>query len=525
MQNNHEQIIVSWVKKQIKLGQSDRLPTIREIARILELRNETVGLVLRKLRTEGVLYFSKGHSIKIAKSKFAKQPSIVQSSGVKIAYDFLFSNITNGIYKKGDVLPKRFVLRIECGVSDRSLGIALKQCLSENLIHKKGKHWIVGPSWGTSNQPIHNHIILIIQPKDYYWSSLSNSRSSCFVSSFSEQAFIHKCTLVPCNIHSKTTSPAILYCGIDKILSFVNNAGSRYQGTLVVGQPEEASELFDLINYLLSFKKPVVWFDRKEIISCPFHKRTNFFHAHFSEKRIAAAAITQLVTYGHKNAGFVTYLPAVPGVALNSWILERIKLLKSTYKQYDGSIITIIDCIHDLLASPNESIAVRFQEIDNVKTGVPWKIVNYIKQQFLSQKASYTFDEYLYCAEKFKSLVEKCLHSEAVGEFFSMLIEPFVILLHPGIKTIIFSNDQSAQTMLFHLKKIAIDISKEYSLLSFDNVLDFTLLPIDSVDIGGTNLGYRVFHAIMGDIPIEKNSNHEIIAECSAIIRGSMKYA
>jgi DNA-binding LacI/PurR family transcriptional regulator len=70
---------------------------------------------------------------------------------------------------------------------------------------------------------------------------------------------------------------------------------------------------------------------------------------------------------------------------------------------------------------------------------------------------------------------------------------------------------------------LGLEIPDDISLLSIDNYDSFTVLPVSTVDIGADTLGYRAFHAILGDIPYRRRGGRSIIGEPRVVRRGSVR--
>ena len=65
---------------------------------------------------------------------------------------------------------------------------------------------------------------------------------------------------------------------------------------------------------------------------------------------------------------------------------------------------------------------------------------------------------------------------------------------------------------------------RDLSLLSFDNRPEFSLYPLSTVDIGFANLGYRLAHLCVGDVPVQADAGRVIRARPVLVDRGSLTH-
>lgn len=91
-----------------------------------------------------------------------------------------------------------------------------------------------------------------------------------------------------------------------------------------------------------------------------------------------------------------------------------------------------------------------------------------------------------------------------------------------GITAILAPNDHYAVAFWKALRQIGKKVPDDISLLSFDNLAERKPYPIDSIDFGMSLLGYRIFHWILGDIPIQLDPGKSLIGHCQWHINGSL---
>jgi len=99
-------------------------------------------------------------------------------------------------------------------------------------------------------------------------------------------------------------------------------------------------------------------------------------------------------------------------------------------------------------------------------------------------------------------------------------------LLHKGIvegvTAIVAPNDHYAVSFWKALRQMGKKVPEDISLLSFDNLAERKPYPIDSIDFGMSLLGYRIFHWILGDIPIQLDPGRSLIGHCQLHLNGSL---
>ncbi len=98
------------------------------------------------------------------------------------------------------------------------------------------------------------------------------------------------------------------------------------------------------------------------------------------------------------------------------------------------------------------------------------------------------------------------------------------LLLNPSITVLIFPRDRNIRVFYQAMKRIGLSLGNDISVISFDNELEFLFYQINSVDLGISNFGYRIFHTLMGDIGFKRDTSiGDLIAKPVVAERGSVK--
>jgi DNA-binding LacI/PurR family transcriptional regulator len=97
-----------------------------------------------------------------------------------------------------------------------------------------------------------------------------------------------------------------------------------------------------------------------------------------------------------------------------------------------------------------------------------------------------------------------------------------LVLQVADITCLIVPNDRYAIRYWQVLTEMGIKIPRDLSMISFDNLADLHPFPISSVDFGMANLGYKVIHILLNDIPVETIKKTHLMGLCQLIDRGSV---
>lgn len=96
-------------------------------------------------------------------------------------------------------------------------------------------------------------------------------------------------------------------------------------------------------------------------------------------------------------------------------------------------------------------------------------------------------------------------------------------VLQQNVTAIIAPNDRFAVRFWKELALRDVRIPRDLSMVSFDHLADLFPYPVTTVDFGLYSLGYRIFHALRGDIPVEKYKGIHLMGKCRLVDNGSIR--
>ncbi len=96
-------------------------------------------------------------------------------------------------------------------------------------------------------------------------------------------------------------------------------------------------------------------------------------------------------------------------------------------------------------------------------------------------------------------------------------------VLQQKVTAIIAPNDRFAVRFWKDLATRGVRIPRDISMVSFDHLADLLPYPVTTVDFGLDRLGYQIFHALRGDIPVEKYKGRHLMGECRLVDNGSIR--
>ena len=76
------------------------------------------------------------------------------------------------------------------------------------------------------------------------------------------------------------------------------------------------------------------------------------------------------------------------------------------------------------------------------------------------------------------------------------------LFFRKDISAILFPNDLFARSAIQSLSKIGIQVPRNISVISFDNIPIEVPIFFNTVDPGLEELGYQAIHALLGDVPV-----------------------
>ncbi len=506
-----ERSLLDWVEDQVRMGKAGRLPTMREFATEYGLSVERVSKVLHALKSRGILEISRKAGIRIPDAgERAESSSITKSiTAVERLYQIFASGIQEGFYASGSSLPKVGVAAQEYRTSRATVCRTYERLRREGLVHWRGRRNVVGnanPRRTVSTEPQEKCVIVVQYHHNAFKDMMVRRWTRDFALAFIREMSLIGGRAIPVSA-SDTGGDETQHNGKRGIADLVTELGDRCIGFLVAGQAwfystEGFIELHELISWLCTFGRPVVWFDSMDtaghyrnekgtrekirgILAKP-HVRNRFARCHFDELgalKVVARSVTQ--------AGYKTLrIPqlSVPTPHSWSWADQRCDLLKSLVEKEGFPLNLEVQKSKPDASDSVESVLKRLSYSENA-----------VREYFISNFRHPMDTQFHRVPSELRYILE-----------FSLLAE-FIV---PESDTCILAlNDHMAYAYCRRLELLGKNPSRIRSLVSFDDCLD-VLFPyqVSSVNVGFDLLGYKAFHFLLADIPLRIGRSRSIDA-------------
>jgi DNA-binding LacI/PurR family transcriptional regulator/DNA-binding GntR family transcriptional regulator len=455
--------VVARLRALVRESDAPKLPAMKELARVCGASRTVVARAAGILRDEGLISFTRGQRIHIP-ANLPDASSPTRRSSVATLAASLEARIETGHYRAGQRLPKMAALAAAFHVSNTTIAGALRELSSRRLVHKRGKAWYVGGEpvdRGRIRVSATHRVVIVLQDREHEWVWLSRlARTGRFCSRFIAEAEVYGVSLVSAFPDGVALSPGTRYVGAGRVDALIRELGSRYLGSLVVSSAQELPGLAAWIDRLCAYRKPVVWFDRYDRPPRGLAARRHFTRCRFAEENGLALAVKALADAGHRECVFPISAPG-----FMAWQYRRRDALRSL--------------------AHNAGIRLRsFEHMVNDIHGNPW------------QSEEGTMETYEPVARK--------------------------ILDHRGATALIAPNDYTAFFYYHWLSEAGVAIPERLSLISFDNDVACSLLPLSTIDFGLGYLGYAAFHLLFGIVPVARERTNTVSSRPRLLDRGSL---
>jgi len=493
--------IASLVQKRIDDHPSNALPSMASLAREYGVAYQTMWKAMQTLAKRGVIVCRKG-----ARTVRAGVPRGPDSRDRFI--DTLRSMILQGELKAGEAVPKFDYLQTSHRVQRSTISLAVRALLREGLLHKRGRRWIVGSaaaSGGRSRRTFGSEpgTVLLLFPWDvdaqhFFREEYLNP----FVAAFAGELTKPNLGIRVARQNRLDVEPPGYIAGFEQIRAFVGALGGRYRGTLAhsvginprgTGSAEEERHR-ECLAMLAATGKPIVqfcsdYFDVPRSLG-DFGPRVPYYRFYCDEPAAIGLAVEHLAQKGHRLAGFPTI--AQPPYL---FVKKREDMIREA-AQSQAHPLRVVGASLDEpfwgFADPAETASEDFfQRIQRV-LGINARLALRGKERVSIQSA---------LRKNTPSLTS---------------------LIDAGVTSLIAPNDHVAQLLYWWLVTAGIEIPKEMSVISFDNSLELTGMPITTIDFGFSRLGYLAAHVFIGDIPVKKGADGSVPGICTVVDRGSV---
>lgn len=467
-------------------------PPAREIAEMYGVSRTTIKKCIKTLASEGVIECCNGKPPKVAGGTLKKR--ISQKNLSESVYEEFIEQIKAGRYRKGELLPKKAFLAENYLISEFKLSKIMIRLCEEGYVHKRGKRFIIGgkPSIKNRKDP---WAILFIMPKITSWQSLFNDRTSQFA--WELELEMQKNQIRPYYVVVKPenmTERALLW-DEQEISNLIQQLGSAYRGTLIIGSRNEIENIDQKASFLSRFNQSVVWFDRYDESPISFQNK-NIFRCHFSEISGVKAAFNHLIKMGHSKASFISFHE-------ENWISTRGKLIQSYAEKYTITIHTV---------TPYSTQINKIIDSGNIQ---------FIKDCLVKFSSTELFQKItLQELDNFNETTREKIYNDERLQY-ALLIEP---VFKAQSTIIIAPNDWMGGKFYALVHRGGKKIPKDCSIISFDNRSGLLHRSLTSVDFGFASLAYMAIHLLLRDLPLSSSKQQNIPAIATVIDRNSVSY-
>jgi len=471
------------------------LPRIVDLAVEFRVAYPTMWKALQVLVDKGVIASSGGRKLTIA-GRSQSATSARPGTAVDALCDAIRERILDGIYKSGSQFPKAGYFAATQGVSYLTVSHAFARLASENLAHKKRSRWFVGPgrppvlkASGSSDAPT----ILSVTEKMTAWSwELGSLFIDRYLSPFDEELRARHIRALPCLLVPGIGNPFGLPAGTDRVNEAARDLKDRYRGAIVRSiHPDFHTEAHELLRSLLRRRRPVVYFDSIETGASTLSRKAlgagrEYTRMHLDLKAGVKAAITELARHGHRVIG-------IHASERHDWCTARARLIEQCAAEISPPLRVVpAQPAEPLWALGLPGRAQTFVESLAEREGIPrdaagHRVLDSMRAVLLKNAASMTS-----------------------------------LLLEHRPTALVALNDIMAWEYYLWFSALGIEIPRDLSIISFDNMAPAAPMPISSVDWGFRRLGYLAAHILIGDIPVSADRNGNIAGKCFVNDHGSV---
>jgi DNA-binding LacI/PurR family transcriptional regulator len=295
----------------------------------------------------------------------------------------------------------------------------------------------------------------------------------------------------------------------------LQGGGSALVGVLLAVTRELYPPLSFLENGLRAAGVPVVRLGKGEDGAVlAGSSRRSVMVSRIDERAAVSAALGHLHERGHRCIAFIPDL-------LGEWQAGRLRVMQNVAAELEPTV-----CLYTA-PSQYEHLEEEVEEIARLRKDGPERVRRAIE--------SFVQDDALHVKNWGHLLDDRLLNSPYAGyaamsravrcgafprENVELRIRIMwgavgltALMYHPDVTAVVAANDKAARNYIMRsLAELGIRVPEDVSLLSFDNQFRETCAPPTTVDFGFFDLGYKSFHALVGDVPVSINRHNEIRA-------------
>ncbi len=501
--------IAGRLKADIANLPGNKLPTMRALHERYGVSLNTMSKAIHSLRSEGVVDVTHGRGIIVRRAPGqAQQKGEGWESSKARLFEKIRQAIETGIYRAGEFLPKLKYFVVTEKVTDTTVCGALALLEQENLVHKLGKRWVIGPraehgGGGLPRQAASpsSPAILILVPDYDRWREFFVKHLRVFGMEFFSALRRHDVQFVVVQADESTSLlPHHTPIGRKQILRAIDELGNRYQGTFVHSEFRAFPDMQDWLTWLLQFGKPVMWFDYDNSAPSMDRRAINnerYFRLYSNIDTAVELALETLKRYGHTSIGVAHNGPYIS----EGWSVRRVDAIRRMSLRHAASLDVDVQ-------SRQEKIWPDFEALteNDLLDDVVLRHANIIEARLREA------DPHMSPNKR-----RRALRDELVGS-----LPTLSSLVHKGCTAIVTLNQYMGVNAMYWLLLVGIEPRRDMSLLSFDNIPPLANHPISTIDFGFGNLGYQAAHVLVGDIPVKTDRWGNIGSEPVFIDRGSL---
>ncbi len=523
--------IAEKIEQRTKRQPDRRLPSIRALAEQYQVSVPTVTKAFRVLKEKGIIkvYRKRGAFPSVCS---VPRPSHIRPRR-KRKFDLLLEDvqrkIIDGVYRRGTPLPKYVYWTTTYNVSHHTVRNVYDSLIEKNMVHRRGKSFIVGNAAIDSVYQLSpgSRVILVIQEKKRSWMGLFNSQHmSDFALSFVREADQNGVRLVPFAVDEASESGSSVVWMLKQSIA---HAGSLFQGCLLVMRNEQnQTEIEEIVNFLSSINQPTVWLDANGTGFPVDSDSGKIFRAYYSETAVCRTALEYLIGTGHRRIAYYT-------TNKTGWQFLRLQCLISQSEKLSGDarVIPAYSITEEFWSAPErhgfDGLCDRCLRSPRKKYHEALAVFLRHENDLLREHGSMIGDysgRYRGFLAFSRAFLKKRGLSASVWYKKARIVwawMSFADALEQNMDAVLGANDEIAERFVFEaLDSLGLQMPRRISVLGFDNIFRKTLLPLSSVDLGFGPLGYRVFNTICRDTFSKETTSGEMAIRPYVVNRGSV---
>ncbi len=497
------------------------LPSIATLCTLCGASRPVVAKALKRLASEGIVEIHQGRAPVKPPADFASRLPQTTTAAQR-ARRLIEQRIESGVYRAGDPLPKLGYLASTEGFSRTTITEAVRMLAVAGALTKRGRAWIVGGGrqHRASVSPLTWPCILLLQLSPRAWDGLFCERTIEFPRAFSQEARRLKVRLILASCEKYpfgyTLSPRSEVQSLSQLVKTLGDI--RYRGALVLGG-RESPVLDEICTVLAGFRRPIAILDTSTWPAFTGPAPPGVTRCLYNEACFSQTGIDHLLSMGHSTLGFVGGY-----TSRESWTIQRMETIakRLSEKAPSGKLWDYQNAWKTLANRSEQALA---DHLHRLLHEGPVRARKTIRGTIdLMHQTAGGIDHRRRPCRNLAILIQRTgamTTGCGSGELrIALLLLRFLII--EKLTALISVRDAHVRTLLPMISRMKISIPRELSIVSYDNYIDDARLPVDSVDNGFGDLGYRAFHRIIGDIPIAVDRSGNLVTHNDIAVRGSV---